>query len=73
MYYTYSGEISFTTLRSARSASSKTQDRTIHEDLVACSPKSMYRLADKVRCLFCQQESMTISPETLLKQPYSMV
>ncbi|OJT01842.1 hypothetical protein TRAPUB_7707 [Trametes pubescens] len=46
VYYAYTGEIGFATLQSARRAANK-GDPVLPGPALACSPKSMYRLADK--------------------------
>ncbi|KAI0633355.1 hypothetical protein C8Q77DRAFT_1114493 [Trametes polyzona] len=46
VYYAYTGEISFTTIRSARRTSGSGSILP-DKSTLACSPKSMYRLADK--------------------------
>jgi hypothetical protein len=48
MYYLYTGEIRLQNLSSYSAGALASADRELGEGLPTCSPKAMYRLADKV-------------------------
>ncbi|KAF9441840.1 hypothetical protein P691DRAFT_536473 [Macrolepiota fuliginosa MF-IS2] len=54
MFYTYTNDIRFNSLKSQRSTTDPLKSRTppADSDIVSCSPKSMYRFADYVRIDF---------------------
>ena len=61
LYYTYTGQLHFAPLRSRQ------HDGDAKQSSLSCSPKSMYRLADKVRVItfwYCERERLSVSHDT---------